>query len=148
MHAGSPNRLARLKAKPVVARELAHHDIDEIIACYLAESAVPAALGFIDALDAAYAHLGRYPATRSLQYAQALNLPGLRFWPLTRYPYLMLYLERPDHIDVWRVLHGIRDIPQRMALDELYRNHAATMVKRSIMQFRREDLAQSGAKTR
>ncbi len=104
-----------MKAKPVVARELAQHDIDEIIAYYLAESAGPAALGFIDALEAAYAHLGRHPATGSLRYAQALNLPGLRFWPLARYPYLVFYLERPDHIDVWRVLHGARDIPQWMA---------------------------------
>ena len=36
---------------------------------------------------------------------------GLRSWPLTRHPYLVFYLERPDHIDVWRVLHGQRDIP-------------------------------------
>ena len=43
-----------------------------------------------------------------------LNLPGLRFWPLTRYPHLVFYVERPDHIDVWRVLHGTRDIPQWM----------------------------------
>jgi toxin ParE1/3/4 len=40
-----------------------------------------------------------------------LNLPGLRSWPLTRYPYLVFYVERSDHVDVWRVLHGQRDIP-------------------------------------
>jgi toxin ParE1/3/4 len=28
-----------------------------------------------------------------------------------RYPYLVFYVERDDHIDVWRVLHGQRDIP-------------------------------------
>jgi hypothetical protein len=30
-------------------------------------------------------------------------------WP--RYPYLVFYVERSDHIDIWRVLHGQRDIP-------------------------------------
>jgi toxin ParE1/3/4 len=40
-----------------------------------------------------------------------LNLPGLRSWPLTRFPHLVFYVERPEHIDVWRVLHGRRDIP-------------------------------------
>ena len=40
-----------------------------------------------------------------------LNIPGLRSWPLTRYPHLVFYMEREDHIDVWRVLHGVRDIP-------------------------------------
>jgi toxin ParE1/3/4 len=43
-----------------------------------------------------------------------LNLPGLRFWPLARYPHLVFYVERPEHIDVWRVLHGQRDIPSWM----------------------------------
>lgn len=103
-----------MKVKPIVARELATHDIDEVIAYYLSESAEQASYGFIDALEDAYAHMGRHPATGSPRYAHELNLPGLRFWPLTRYPYLVFYLERQDHIDVWRVLHGTRDIPQWM----------------------------------
>ena len=41
-------------------------------------------------------------------------LAGLRAWPLTRYPHLVFYVERPDHIDVWRVLNGQRDIPAWM----------------------------------
>ena len=41
-------------------------------------------------------------------------MPGQRSWPLTRYPHLVFYVERPDHIDVWRVLHGQRDIPAWM----------------------------------
>lgn len=44
-------------------------------------------------------------------YAQELNLAGLQFWPLARQLHLMFYVERDDHIDVWRVLHGHRDIP-------------------------------------
>lgn len=48
------------------------------------------------------------------RYAHELNLPGLRFWPLAHYPHLVFYLERPQHIDVWRVLHGQRDIPAWM----------------------------------
>lgn len=48
-----------------------------------------------------------------------LNLPGLRFWPLQKYPHLVFYLERSDHIDVWRVLHGQRDVPAWMREPEL-----------------------------
>ena len=103
-----------MKVKPIVPRELANHDINEIIGYYLGESAEQAAYGFIDALEEAYAHIGRHPATGSPRYAQELNLPGLRFWPLSRYPHLVFYVERPDHIDVWRVLHGKQDIPQWM----------------------------------
>jgi len=103
-----------VKSKPVIPRELANRDVDLAIEHYLSESAGQAALGFIDALERAYAHIGRYPATGSPRYAHELNLPGLRFWPLTRYPYLVFYIELDDHIDVWRVLHGQRDIPAWM----------------------------------
>jgi len=103
-----------VKSKPIVPREQANRDIDETIAYYLGEDAGPAALGFIDALEQAYSHNGRHPASGSPRYAHELNLPGLRRWPLTRYPHLVFYVERPDHIDVWRVLHGQRDIPAWM----------------------------------
>jgi len=103
-----------LKAKPVIPRELANRDIDEVIDYYLAESAQQAALGFIDALEDAYIHISRNPATGSPRYAHVLDLPGLRFWRLRRYPHLVFYIDRPDHIDVWRVLHGQRDIPEQL----------------------------------
>ena len=51
-------------------------------------------------------------------YAHELNLPGLRFWPLARYPHLVFYVERPQPIEVWRVLHGQRDIPAWMQQPE------------------------------
>lgn len=100
-----------MNAKPVIPRERATRDIDEAIAYYLDEDAEQAALGFVNALEQAFVHIGRHPATGSPRYAHELNLPGLRCWPLTRYPHLIFYVERSDHIDVWRVLHGQRDIP-------------------------------------
>lgn len=103
-----------MTGKPVVPREQARRDVEDAVAHYLAEDAGSAALGFIDALEKAYVHLGRHPATGSPRYAHELNLPGLRFWPLTGHPYLIFYVEHPDHIDVWRVLHGQRDIPAWM----------------------------------
>jgi toxin ParE1/3/4 len=51
----------------------------------------------------------------SLRYAYELNLPGLRVWQLREFPWLVFYLEAAEHIDVWRVLHGKRDIPGWMA---------------------------------
>jgi len=100
-----------MTGKPVVPRSLAVRDVDEALNHYMTEASTQAALGFIDALEASYAHIGRYPATGSLRYAHALNLPGLRIWPLANYPHLVFYLERESYIDLWRVLHGKRDIP-------------------------------------
>jgi toxin ParE1/3/4 len=103
-----------VKAKPIVPRAQASRDVEKAIEHYLAEGAGQAALGFVDALEQGYAHISRHPATGSPRYAHELNLPGLRSWPLTRYPHLIFYVERSDHIDVWRVLHGERNIPAWM----------------------------------
>lgn len=106
--------MTRQRVKPVWPRERANRDVDEAIAHYLREGAAQAALGFIDALEQAYAQIGRFPATGSSRYAHELNLPGLRFWPLAHHPHLVFYIERDGHVDVWRVLHGQRDIPAWM----------------------------------
>ena len=100
-----------MKAKAVIPRSRAVRDVDEAIGHYLDEAGVPVALGFIDALEQAYAHIGRHPAAGSPRYAVDLNMPGLRFWGLRHYPHLVFYVERKDHVDVWRVLHDQRNIP-------------------------------------
>lgn len=101
--------------KPVRLRALALADVDEAIAYFLQDAGVDVALGFIDALDQAYQHLSRQPASGSPRDAHELNLPGLRSWPLNRYPHLVFYVEQADHVDVWRVLNGARDIPAWMS---------------------------------
>ncbi|EGJ09881.1 type II toxin-antitoxin system RelE/ParE family toxin [Rubrivivax benzoatilyticus] len=100
-----------MKRKPVVARQQAVDDVAQALDFYLAEGAGTAAAGFVDLLERAYARIGRHPASASPRLGHELNLPGLRAWPLKRYPYLVSYVERDDHVDVWRVLHGQRDLP-------------------------------------
>ena len=108
-----------MKAKTVVPREQANRDVDDAIAFYLGEDAESAALSFIDELEGAYIHISRHRGTGSTRYAHELNLPGLRFWPLARFPHLVFYFEQPDCIDVWRVLHGQRDIPAWMQASDI-----------------------------
>ncbi len=97
--------------KPLLRRALADADVASAIGHYLAEQAPEAALRWVDALEAAYRHVQRHPGTGSPRYAHELNLPGLRAWPLKRFPYLVFYRETDAHIEVWRVLHMERDIP-------------------------------------
>jgi toxin ParE1/3/4 len=103
-----------VSVKPIILRDQANRDTDETVDFYLREAGEKAALGFLTALEQAYDHIARHPATGSPRYAHELDLPGLRFWPVRRYPYLVFFIERDDHIDVWRVLHGERDIPTSM----------------------------------
>lgn len=100
-----------MKVRPAIPRALARQDVEDAIGYYLDQESREAALGFIDALEEAFQHIGRYPATGSPRYAHELDIAGLRCWTLKRYPYLVFYVEHADHVDVWRVLHGMRDIP-------------------------------------
>ena len=108
-----------MKSKPVVPREQANRDIEEALAHYLDEGAAKAAADFIDSLERAFAPISRHCASGSPRYAHALNLSGLRCWPLPRFPYLVFYVERSDHVDVWRVLHGKKQIAQWIQEPEL-----------------------------
>ncbi|MCR4378936.1 MAG: type II toxin-antitoxin system RelE/ParE family toxin [Rhodospirillales bacterium] len=104
-----------MSAKPVIPRKRANQDIDEAVLYYVAEADKDVALGFIDALERAFEQIAHHPASGAPRYAHELDLPGLYFHPLKRYPYLVFYREHDDHIDVWRVLHASRDIPAWMA---------------------------------
>lgn len=96
--------------KLLVRRARADQDIQAAVAFYLAQSAT-LATGFVDALEQAFRHIQHQPGSGSPRYAHDLNLPGLRFWSCKRYPYLVFYVETEARIDIWRVLHGSRDIP-------------------------------------
>ncbi len=100
-----------MKLKPIIRRALAEQDALEAVQYYVEQDALQAALAFIDELEAAIRHIQRHPSSGSPRYAHSLNLPGLRFWSCKRFPYLVFYFEQADCIDVWRVLHGKRDIP-------------------------------------
>lgn len=103
-----------MKAKPVIPRRRAELDIQEAVEHYLAEAGSQVALSFIDALEQAMLHIAQHPASGSPRYEHELHLPGLRHWPLKRFAELVFYVELESHIDVWRVLHGQRDIPNWM----------------------------------
>ena len=103
--------MASERTKPLVRRARADLDVLDALDYYLDISAA-AAEGFIEALERAFDHVRRHPAIGSPRYGQELNIPGLRFWRCSRYPYLVFYVEFKDRLEVWRVLHDQRDMPR------------------------------------
>ena len=100
-----------MSGKPVVLRERARRDVDEAVKYYLStEAGAAGTLAFIDALQVSLLQIGEHPAAGSSRYAHELNLPGLRFRTVGKFPYLVFYVEQEAEIDVWRILHGARDI--------------------------------------
>ncbi len=100
-----------MTGKAVVPRARASRDIEEAADHDLREAGERIALGFIGEVERVFGAIARNPGAGSPRYAHELDLPGLRGRLLKRYPYSVFYVERDDHIDVWRVLHARRDIP-------------------------------------
>ena len=99
-----------MSRKPVLLRERAERDVEAAVDYYAHEADPDIAFRIIEALRSAYRTIAEHPAVGSHRYA----LDRLRNWAVKGFPYLVFYIERDDHIDVWRVLHGRRDIPSRM----------------------------------
>ena len=104
-----------MTAKPILRRQAAGQDIADALTHYLGEAGEAKALGLIDALAAALDQIGDNPKAGSNRYAHALQIEGLKGWPLKRYPYLVFYMEYEAQIEIWRVLHGQSDIPAWLA---------------------------------
>jgi len=96
--------------KKLVRRSVADSDILSALDYYL-ENAPEYALAFVDDLEQAYQHIQSFPESGSTRYAYELDLPNLRVWQFHQFPYLIFYVDLPQQIEVWRVLHSKKDIP-------------------------------------
>ena len=96
-------------------RSRAAADIDDALVYLREEAGDAVALDFINALEDGIEQITRSPNSGSLRFAYELAIPDLRAWGLRRFPYVVFYVPRADHIDIWRVLHTRRDIPSSFA---------------------------------
>ncbi len=107
-----------MKPKPVVSRHKADEDLDRAFEYYLLEAGPDIAEAFINEFERVASHLSRFPLSGSTRLEHALAIPGLRQWPLRRFPYLIIYVDREHSVEIWRVLHGQTDIPDWMRGEE------------------------------
>ena len=96
--------------KPLVRHERADRDVQEAVEYYF-QNAPEMTLAFVDALEQTCHYIQSRPGAGSTRYAHELILPGLRFWRCKRFLYLVFYVEAAEQINIWRVLHGRRNIP-------------------------------------
>jgi toxin ParE1/3/4 len=97
--------------RSVIRRQLARTDIEQAAGYYFDTAGLVVAERFVAAVEVATTHAATHPEAGSARYAQTLDRPGLRFWVVKGFPYLVFYRDAGDRLDVWRVLHAERDIP-------------------------------------
>ena len=105
-------------AKPVRLRERAATDLQDASEYYRNEAGEQTALEFIDAVERGVRRIGRNPQIGSLRFAFELGIPDLRAWPVSRFPYVVFYVDAEDLVDVWRILHTRRDVPASLGEPE------------------------------
>ena len=96
--------------KPVIRLESAQADEREIVAHYAREAGLDLALRFTEALKDTYRSIGDRPAIGSSRYGDLIGIENLRSRRVRRFPFRVFYVDRDDHIDVWRIIHERRDI--------------------------------------
>ncbi len=101
--------------KRLVMQRRALRDLTDARAYYQRETPHMVA-EFASTIDAELLHLRQHPRTGSPRYGFLLRMPGLRSWPVKRFPYVILFLDQGDHIAVLRVLHQAQDIPAHLEL--------------------------------
>ena len=69
------------------------------------------AADFVREMDACMQRIGRFPEAGSLRYTDLPDVEGLRFSIIERFPDLVFCFERPDDLDIVRVLHQHQNIP-------------------------------------
>jgi toxin ParE1/3/4 len=101
--------------KPRALRRIAETDIENAFSYYLNEAGADAALGFLDEVETALMYIEQNPETGSPRYGELCEVPGLRSWLVSRFPYALLYVEQAAYLAVLRVLHQHADIPAQLA---------------------------------
>jgi len=100
--------------KPARRRETAQQDIDDTAFYYLETANEFLALRFIESIESTINEIEAFPSIGSLRYGQLLEIPELRYILVRDFPYLVFYVERQNEVDIWRVLHDQRNIPDLM----------------------------------
>ena len=96
--------------KPAILRPQALCDREAEIRYYRKEAGSRVAVRLVGATDKALDQIELEPGIGSPILGDALGIPGLRTWRVTKFPLLWFYFARDDHLDVVRLLVECQDI--------------------------------------
>ena len=100
--------------KPIVRRQLAQEDIVAAIDYYRASASKDVALRFIQAIASVSAHISEFPGAGSPRFWELQGLSGLRSTRIPGFPYRIFYVDEPERVVIWRVLHPARDLSAQL----------------------------------
>ena len=97
-------------------RQGARQDLVEIFRYHAREAGLRAAQRFFTQAEATFTRLAGMPGIGARYEHEHPALAGVRVFPVSRFKkYLVFYRPVADGIEVLRILHGARDIPDLLA---------------------------------
>jgi toxin ParE1/3/4 len=104
-----------MSCQPIISRR-GEIDLAHQYGWYLQNAGVDVAERYLAAFDASVARLGSQPRLGKVGRFRAPELAGMR-WRAVAAPFsahLVFYRELGDEVSIERVMHGARDLPQRL----------------------------------
>lgn len=106
-----------MRRKAFSIRPLADAEFDAALNWYLAEAGTAAALRFLDAVQAAHDLIAQASGVGAPGLGLEMGMQGLRTWRIAGFPYLVLYLDDENSVEIVRFLHAFRDVPKALTDD-------------------------------
>jgi toxin ParE1/3/4 len=91
---------------------LADKDIIDAIDFYNDALAHQTSTRFLDAIEKALRFILAFPKAGSSRLGEMVGLKQFKTWPLTKFPFLVVYLVENEEIDVVRLIHQKRDFSE------------------------------------
>lgn len=104
--------------KPARLRQAAKRDLSDAAAYYAEHGGLAIGEDFVREATAALSRIEAMPGLGSPRMARLCNVPGLRAWPVKRFPLRWFYFERDTFLDVVRLLADRQDIAAILAADD------------------------------
>jgi toxin ParE1/3/4 len=93
---------------------LADKDIIDAIDFYNDALAYQASTRFLDSIEKALRFILAFPKAGSSRLGEMVGLKQFKTWPLTKFPFLVVYLVENEEIDVVRLIHQKRDFSESL----------------------------------
>ena len=91
---------------------LADKDIIDAIDFYNDALAYQASTRFLDAIEKALRFILAFPKAGSSRLGEMVGLKQFKTWPLTKFPFLVVYFVDNQEIDFVRLIHQKRDFSE------------------------------------
>jgi toxin ParE1/3/4 len=103
-----------LTNRPLALNPRAKFDIEDVLDHYQAQQAPKAGEAFVKELARCLKFVQAFPKAGSLRLGHEVGRRDIRTWPMNKFPFLLLYKETKNYVDILRVLHQSSDIPRWM----------------------------------